>query len=359
MTQNHDDKHQHHNLLVCTDLSSAAKQILRHSFAILNVNNETHRVLQDSWLAARAFLSPNIDMDTNKHGYGHGHGHGHEEREATVIRKYRRIHNGALLGYNRPSNAKLLFRSLFVNCKPHIFQPWPHEDDKNNHEDDGNHENGVLSSTSILKASSTLLVNDLHTLLVGCLEEVKKTILDDNENMKDEHQVHFHSTKKRKRETKSDLDFDSSHCPLDYFLYHNQGSDCVNCSEHIDRGALICISLTNVCGLEVRVRAPSVGNENENDKREHEHEWICPETISVNQELYQEREVGCSDMVCILSGDQLRQCLDLNANHDDQDTMIKYPGINACVHRVKRKLRASRLSISYELRGVLPSASLS
>lgn len=107
-------------------------------------------------------------------------------------------------------------------------------------------------------------------------------------------------------------------CPLDYFLYHGDKPNAISCSEHVDRGMLICVCLTNVPGLEVRDDSA----------------FVCPEVVTHNADLYRDRQ-ALSGLICIMAGHQLQQTL---------------PGAKACVHRVRNDLKQSRLSLSYELR---------
>ena len=115
---------------------------------------------------------------------------------------------------------------------------------------------------------------------------------------------------------------DYPNCPLDYFFYHNNNQDpeSENCSEHIDRGALICVCLSAVPGLEVRQKNSDT--------------WFCPESLIHNASLYQEKE-PVSGLICIMAGDQLTEFVGQKI---------------ACVHRVRKNLKRARLSISYELR---------
>ncbi len=290
-------------LCICTDIDAAARLVLENSFAILQVDQETHKALENSWNAAKSFLSPKINQDPSQ--------------EADTLKKCRIIRNGALLGYNSPSSTKLLFRSLFTDGEPDPSQPWGDDE--------------------VLQASSTLLGNKLHCLLTNCLKAMMKVV---EQNKLSENSKNSSMPKPKKRRKISDpkdtivpkkMCFKSTHCPMDYFLYHNE-HDGVNCSQHIDRGVLICILLTNVAGLEVLSNS------------EHE-KWLCPESVFINQQLYRERESGCSNMVCILSADQLKKVL-----HADKKMIAKFRGLNACIHRVRQNLAAARLSISYELR---------
>jgi len=286
--------------VVCNDLYTAAKCLLEQSFAILRVDCETHHALKDSWIAARVILSHAADVTP-------------QEQDA-MLEKYRIIRDGALLGYNRPSESKVLFRALSVGGEPDHCQPWPDDFDG-----------------GALKTSSSLLMRHLHNLLLDCFQEVKKQVhMDDDDSSKTSGHCQL-PRKKRKIDTSGsdsihhvhEQSFDSTHCPLDYFLYHNR-SKGTNCSEHVDRGVLICISLTNVAGLEVASRKDD--------------EWHCPENVYTGRE-------GVSNLICILSGDQLK-----NAVEAGDEVMNSYPGLNACIHRVKNKLSGPRLSISYELR---------
>jgi hypothetical protein len=130
---------------------------------------------------------------------------------------------------------------------------------------------------------------------------------------------------------------DTTISPLDYFLYHNKVPHSVNCSEHIDRGVLICVCLTSVPGLEVLCHNHHHGgDDNDGDNDNDSSSFVCPEVLTHNANLYQEPE-PCSGLICIMVGDQLSQLL----------TGTK---IQSCVHRVRNNLKRARLSISYELR---------
>ena len=133
----------------------------------------------------------------------------------------------------------------------------------------------------------------------------------------------------------------STLCPLDYFLYHNMNANAINCSEHIDRGVLICISMTNIQGLEIFSNT--------------DQEWICPERLSQFEFLHSDNEAGCSSLICILSGDQLLNVLQEEENGVMDSNKLNaykhsFPGLVPCIRRVKNKLSRARLSISYELR---------
>ena len=198
-----------------------------------------------------------------------------------------RIINGHLYGYNVPSKAKRLFRAF---CAQKDEQPWP---------------NPSFQRASVKVAES------LHDLLVSCTHQIQnETSISDKR-----------PRKRSRNESRIPSNMlDSRNCPLDYFLYHNLNPDAVNCSQHKDRGMLICVCLSNVPGLEVRPKAST--------------EWVCPETMIHNFNLYHEKE-PVSGLVCIMAGDQLTEVVDQKV---------------ACVHRVRNNLKRARLSISYELR---------
>jgi len=127
-------------------------------------------------------------------------------------------------------------------------------------------------------------------------------------------------------------------CPLDYFFYHNRIPHATNCSQHVDRGALVVVCLTDVPGLEVCDTAVAASSSSRSP-------FQCPEVIVHNENLYKKKgtkDSCCSDLVCIMAGYQLLQLLTPPKKHDCQ--------ISACIHRVRNQLKHTRLSISYELR---------
>lgn len=278
--------------------SQAADSILRHSFAIHRVDSETAQAIHDAWIEARRFFDDTQNKDRD-----------------TLVEKYQRVQNGHLHGYNVPSNAKFLFRAF---CGASA-QPWPGQE---------------------FREASTQLAGKLHALLVDCCNEVDRKVackLSNGQSTapKEEITRSTHSKKRRKMSPVSHKRTDTAItalCPLDFFLYHgriinstNQHSSAVvNCSKHIDRGALICVCLTRIPGLELLPRGKT--------------NFICPETITHNENLYQERQ-SCSDLICIMAGDQLKQPGGSTSNE-----------LTACVHRVRNDLKGARLSISYELR---------
>ena len=403
--------------LICNDLQQAAQSILAQSFAIYRVKRETHESVKDAWKASHKFLSyiyssssDNSRKDEKHYSLSGNKIHQKEnsnfynEMEETFYEKYRRIENGNLFGLNQPSEAKLLYRAFYNESNQC-------EDDGKREEDDfvfnnldcANKSNvNVLSANEqpwpddydngALRQCSNDVASKFHDLLVQCANEIRVCLEDANEDNKKENNspssssfertsIHCSSTqatKKRKvqfqavdsstskkpttvkedkyptfskisisnknKETKINHNWKLLPCPLDYFLYHNMDPNAINCSEHVDRGILICISLTTVQGLEVLSSLTK--------------QWICPEDLTVNDE----DEFGCSEYLCILSGDQLletmlrdfvheetseNKCLEL-VNHWKK----KHSGLSPCRHRVKRLSRL-RLSISYELRIVL------
>jgi len=70
-----------------------------------------------------------------------------------------------------------------------------------------------------------------------------------------------------------------------------------------------------------------------------------------NANLFTERaDYACSDLVCIMAGDQLSQLLKstltaTTASKENSISRVDYP--SACVHRVRNRLKRARLSISY------------
>ena len=153
-------------------------------------------------------------------------------------------------------------------------------------------------------------------------------------------------------------------CPLDYFLYHNRhalknydevvkggNSSSVlvsNCTEHIDRGRLIVVCLTNVPGLEVldleRLRNLCHRDDDRNSC------FVCPETIVHNYNLYHDVDEMKMNLVCIMAGDQLDRDLVSLLGLKGEATTSGPALVPACVHRVRNNLKRARLSISYELR---------
>lgn len=259
---------------VCETISQSAESILKRSFAICRVDEDTSSEIQNAWVQARNFFQSNDDKIS-----------------------FHRVVNGHLHGFHVPCEAKMLFRAF---CGSPSSQPWPN---------DGEFQN-----------ASEKVANKLHKLLLDCHEEMIQIKSMNCSSANGEGR----DTPKRLKMT-SPLSIPASalqtnNCPLDYFLYHGDKPNAVSCSEHVDRGVLICVCLTRVPGLEVLPR-DSDG-------------FICPELQTHDASLYRERQ-ACSDLVCIMAGDQLRQI---------------YPEVKACMHRVRNDLKQSRLSITYELR---------
>ena len=304
---------------ICTTSRQAAACILRRSFAILRLDSPTAKSMERSWLAAQHFFACADD-----------------EGPTLTIQKYRRVHNRSLFGYNVPTDAKQLFRSMCSDGSRDI-QPWPDDLD-----------GGELRRSSIDAASR------LHALLIDCLGELNAAVAGIEEACAGQTPTTCTRSSSRKRQrlsppteviadkhnTNCNLSIprsmnEAQYCPLDYFLYTNKDSgnkEHVNCSEHIDQGVLICVSLTDVPGLEVLCRE---------SKR-----YVCPELISKGEALVGERRSGCSDLMCVMAGDQLKEIL-----RKGEDTRTRMLNTNACVHRVRNRLERARLSITYELRG--------
>lgn len=312
---------------VCTTTEEAALSILRRSYAILRVESSTAKSIQSSWLAAKHFFGSTVLDHDGKHVSGHEHGDAH-----------RRVVNGALYGHNVPSDAKRLFRSICSDQAKEV-QPWP--DDL-----DGGH----------LRRSSINVASRLHALLIDCLDAIVAATTVASVG------ADFDTGRRRKRQKTSSLSIayaapgkscnlfiprsmnEALYCPLDYFLYNNNGGRRhKNCSEHIDRGILICVALTHVPGLEVFCRESN--------------QYVCPELIAKAEALLGERCSGCSDLVCVMAGDQLKEALAAMSGRQGEDVHAPMgstlTNTSACVHRVRNRLERARLSLTYELRGEL------
>jgi isopenicillin N synthase-like dioxygenase len=274
-----------HDLNISTNLTDAARDILENSFCTYKVPLGTAESIKAAWNEARQFFAePSTDCQ--------------------------RIVNGHLHGYNEPSNAKKLFRAFCFSKD----QPWPSEN---------------------FQTASTHVAKDLHNLLVKCYQEIQQ-----QSSFKAAAAAAAASKRtmepplrKRPRLSSVDTAWDetTNKCPLDFFFYHAKDPLAVNCSEHIDRGVLIAVCLTNVPGLEVQIAAHHHRRRDDNKQSL----FVCPEVVTHNASLYEEAE-PCSGLVCIMAGDQLSQMVS---------------GSNgACVHRVRENLKRARLSISYELR---------
>jgi isopenicillin N synthase-like dioxygenase len=247
---------------ICTTAKEAAASIQEHSFCILKIDDDTVRCVEQANELALEFFSNN---------------------EPDKIRRYQRIIEGHLHGYNRlPS--KLLFRAFCGNSQ----QPWP---------------------TTAFQIASTELADQLNTVVTDCWKELNANIAvsdDDNDAGR--------TLRPAKRVKSTDGKHDEN--PLDYFYYHNQNPKAINCSEHIDRGILIAICLSNVPGLQVAKPKGKHG------------EFVNLEELVSSTES--------NNYICILAGNQL-------AIHSNNT-------VPPCIHRVKQQLSNPRLSISYELR---------
>jgi hypothetical protein len=289
------------DLEIATTLSEVAAKIQRDSYAIYRVDDDTHQAVQEAWREAREFFSSI-----------HGNDNDQVERRKTIMDSYRVIQDGHLLGFHVPSAAKYLFRAYCDDKHIGKGQPWPSE---------------------TFRIASCRLARKLDEILNQCCSEIRAQITETKET--DDTATNVGTKRKR-----VGGQFDSSddhivsrpeHCPLDYFLYHGCVDPAIasNCTAHVDRGYLIAIALTNNSpGLEV---LPGTASGTPSDAN-----FVCPEAFTQRASLFTEA-ASCTNLICILAGDQWRQL--------DPETSV-----NACVHRVRNNLRASRLSVSYELR---------
>jgi hypothetical protein len=255
----------HGEFPVAETLSQAADSILTHSFAIYKVNDATAEAIGAAWLQARRFFASSHKC------------------------RYHKVVDGNLYGYHVPSEAKLLYRAFCGSS----LQPWPNSE---------------------FQLASEQVADRLHRILVDCCMEIRRKSIDRTEG---------EEAYPKRLKVSQPLDIpetakETALCPLDYFLYHGDKPYAISCSEHVDRGMLICVCLTNVPGLEVRDHSA----------------FVCPEVVTHNADLHHDRQAS-SGLICIMAGHQLQQTL---------------PGVKACVHRVRNDLKQSRLSISYELR---------
>jgi hypothetical protein len=341
-------------------LPGAANEILKRSYALYEVPETTGDKIQTAHREAVRFF--NCECDDS----------------GAALRKYQKIIDGHLYGFNEPSPAKQVFRA-FVHS-PH--QPWP-----TSSKSDG---------SNVFRQSSMDLVDDLHKMLVECYDHIisssslcrmtknrQTCCLSQQEEQQhgdgDERQddVSFGPTPSKRTciATRVDQDFEngieylamsqlppqsphplpplpsdpywcsSSTCPLDYFFYHNRCSPSMfvpNCTEHVDRGLLIVVCLTNVPGLEVLDRRCLMQKQQQQRRdgskkgTDGEDCFVCPEVLFHKYNAHHEVNESKRNLVCIMAGDQLRSHLGGNPP--------------ACVHRVRDNLKRARLSISYELR---------
>lgn len=251
----------HEDFQTAETLSEAADFILKDSFAIYKVDDETRNAIDNAWRSARRFFA------------------------STEKSTYHRVVKGHLHGFHIPSEAKMLYRAFCASP----LQPWPNDEFQN---------------------ASERVAHKLHKILMGCYAEMLHKTQSDNDDGE--------SPRKRHRDEIPQTPYEAYNCPLDYFLYHGDKPNVASCTEHVDRGILICVCLTSVPGLEV-LRGES---------------FVCPEVMMHRADLYRDRQ-ACSEFICIVCCDQLMKTL---------------PEVKACVHRVRDELSQSRLSISYELR---------
>ncbi|KAL3934231.1 MAG: hypothetical protein SGBAC_010000 [Bacillariaceae sp.] len=266
----------------------AARELLQQSFCIFQSNPALRRKISRARLEALKVLDQPSLVES-------------------LCLSCHQVIEGTLHGYHLPSPAKRLFRA-FPSSE---LQPWPN---------------------STFKATSHDLAASLHELLIDILKkaiDLSESNNDQGKEAKPTVQLKDIKTlqKKRKRgavESSATSTKDSrsgtglsipvsvdhtSKCPLDYFFYHNEHESRhrVNCSEHIDRGALICVCLSSATpGLEVLPRGVE--------------DFVCPEAFLIhNKSLYEERH-AVSGLICIMAGDQLGRMLGLTERL-------------ACVHR--------------------------
>lgn len=270
---------------VATSLKEAADLVIRYSFAIIRVDDDaTRQSIQRAWNLANQFF---CDMCI-------------EER-----RVYHKVIQGHLHGFHEPSPAKMIFR-CFVESSD---QPWPSQEF-----------NDASKKMALL----------LQELLLDCWREIK-VICDET--------TPLFNTKRLCVETPSTCKYfrhsslKTKQCPLDYFFYHGKDPSLTNCSEHVDRGVLICVCLSKVPGLEVRLR-------NANSQSDL---FFCPEELQpkacVDDASVKMQDSGPLGLLIIMAGDQL-----------DQTLMLEDRTIPACRHRVRDNLTRARLSVTYELR---------
>ena len=387
------------DVVVTTSVANAAEQILSRSFAIYRVNAVTANKIRDAHRVAIKFFheastttattttisetATSIATETPTA----------PDNKELFISRYQRIVNGNLHGYN-------------VLPSKELFRTW-YKDDDGDKDDDGEEKEQPWPSEDLRK-NTLLLAKDLHRLLTECIRHIivlkknqqQRHLCDStttsNTSQEEEEEEEAKSIpfppRKRCRTSSSSLSSSSSSsssnndknndetnppwscrgnphgCPLDYFFYHNLNLNSINCSEHIDRGVLVVVCLTDVPGLEV-LSSSSVSSSSpvsslslSKTKR-----FLCPELLVHNANLYKERtdNDACSDLVCIMTGNQLSQLLMstrettlIGSNTATTTTNKKaskiiseadfYPP--ACVHRVRNHLKRARLSISYELR---------
>lgn len=349
------------HLEICPDLSAAADSVLRHSFAVVRLDGRDAASLARAWSAARSYFARAAASSPAEF--------------ARRLERHRRVVGGGhLLGFTRPSAAKLLYRAVCTKWGRERGMPWPDDD-----EEDGGE----------MREASTEAAEGLHGVLTGILAEMrsrrplvcergnlrgredKENAVRDGASCEEKRTFRRPSLKRRRLcgpegiGTDSDAAMscapppsmrDAGYCPLDYFLYHGgragagaRGHHCgsappPNCSEHVDRGALICVSLTDVLGLEVKPRGVSLPARQGEDGDF----FVCPEVLSRDEALRRDRgSAGCGDLICVMAGDGLAEACGLGGGGviGEEETTPR-----ACVHRVRDELERARLSITYELR---------
>ena len=331
-------------LSVTNSIQDAAEQVLSHSFAVYRVEEATAIKIRAAHRAAVGFFNgttgkgPDAVLSDIKHI---------RSKPANLIEDYQCVKDGNLYGYNLPLPSKELFRTWY-DC---------------NAQEKGDEEQQLkyfigqqLWPSDDFCEASFHLAKDLHRLLSECLgqiqslqrnnrfcavgvgeEEAGESIVSSYLGSVDDHKrqrtpidspppkrlrsklgaipVYDGNGRGEEKNRSTRPFFHPSKCPLDYFFYHNRLPNLINCSEHVDRGALVVVCLTSVPGLEVL--SPSTSS------------FYCPEALVHNENLYRERTENdcCPNLVCIMAGDQLSRLL---------------PASNppsACVHRVRNPLR--------------------
>ena len=361
---------------VAETIEDAALQVLTHSFSVYRVEADTAAKIRAAYRMAVGFFHETTIATTRATS----------DNTNFFLERYRSVKQGNLYGYNVPLRSKELFRTWYDS-------DWcSHETDSNRNSDMELEEQELehfriqqpWPSNEFCEASF-VLAKDLHRLLLGCLKQIRalhgnfspNNRLEENETSENDdvpvrqppqnqrldrrHNSSFPPPKKRLRVSLdcNSAPFDSkcdnvigtndddlvggnktrslcpsirpTLCPMDFFFYHNRIPNAINCSEHVDRGALIVVCLTEVPGLEVRSSASRTQS------------FQCPEVFLHNRALYRERieDLCCPGIVCIMAGDQLIRFL---------SSEQKATAPSACVHRVRNPLKRARLSISYELR---------
>jgi hypothetical protein len=293
---------------VTSTLEDAAAEIKRSSFTVFRVPPRTAHAMHDAWREAAKILNNPPPSDDS----------------ADDLDEWTRIVGGHLHGYNEPSRAKRLFRAFPASSA----QPWPNDRFRQVSRNVAEQLHGILLSCHAHLKDN--LDNDIGLTVSqdqSCRE--KKSVEDKVSQQEQFQETATASSTPRKRRRLDQISTSlPAHCPLDYFLYHNNDPTAINCSEHVDRGLLIAVCLTDVPGLEILVK----------DKEDCEANcWFCPEVAIHNSNLYNEiPDSSVSDLICIMAGGELSRAIETD--------------VRPCVHRVRNKLRRSRLSISYELR---------